>query len=80
MTLNWYDLNEILCHLYTSEGVQEKHLEGDLKGNTFAEHNLKSTQNQIVKVRVLMDELSSQPTNQSDYELRIVSRMTNLVI
>ena len=66
--LNWYDLNEIWASLH----LQLKAFE-----DMGQDKRAKYTQHVLDKVNSVMQALGSQPTNQSDYELRIVNRVNN---
>ena len=79
VTLNWYDLNEIITALYTRIERMET-LVDEYPYNDHFEITRKIVVNQKDKVKLIMEQLTSLPNNQSDYELRIVSKVDNKVV
>lgn len=73
--LTWYDLNEIWVCLHKEIDWLKK----ESNASPFSQGRIYNTQHVLNKVNSIMEALTTQETGQSDYELRIVSRMDNKV-
>lgn len=74
--LTWYDLNEIWVCLHKEIDFLNKQ---PGESNYIKESRISNTKNVLRKIDSVMEALTTQETNQSDYELRIVSRVDNTV-